>query len=74
MRHLAEACEAIASTTKKLVKTGIVADYLKSRSIDKAAVSAVFLSGRPFPAMGRNHAASRRPVTLADRGGIVGKG
>ncbi len=50
MRHLAEACEAIASTTKKLVKTGIVADYLKSRSIDKAAVSAVFLSGRPFPA------------------------
>jgi len=49
MRHLAEACEAIASTTKKLVKTGIVADYLKSRSTDKAAVSAVFLSGRPFP-------------------------
>ncbi len=50
MRHLAEACEAVASTTKKLVKTGIVADYLKSRSTDKAAVSAVFLSGRPFPA------------------------
>ncbi len=50
MRHLAEACEAIASTTKKLVKTGIVADYLKSRSTHKAAVSAVFLSGRPFPA------------------------
>jgi len=50
MQHLAEACEAIASTTKKLLKTGIVADYLKSRSTDKAAVSAVFLSGRPFPA------------------------
>jgi DNA ligase-1 len=50
MRHLAEACEAIASTTKKLVKTGIVADYLKSRSTHKAAVSAIFLSGRPFPA------------------------
>jgi DNA ligase 1 len=49
MRHLAEACEAIASTTKKLVKTGIVADYLKSRSTHKAAVSAIFLSGRPFP-------------------------
>jgi DNA ligase-1 len=32
------------------LKTGIVADYLKSRSADKAAVSAVFLSGRPFPA------------------------
>src|SRR5271165_833791 len=50
MRHLAEACETIASTTKKRLKTGIVADYLKSRSTDKAIVSAVFLSGRPFPA------------------------
>jgi DNA ligase-1 len=27
-----------------------VADYLRSRSADEAAVSAVFLSGRPFPA------------------------
>jgi DNA ligase-1 len=49
MQHLAEACEAIASTTKKLLKIGIVADYLKSRTADKAAVSAVFLSGRRFP-------------------------
>ncbi|HTT24052.1 MAG TPA: ATP-dependent DNA ligase [Candidatus Sulfotelmatobacter sp.] len=43
-------CEAIGATTKKLQKTAIVADYLKSRSVDEAAVSAVFLSGRPFPA------------------------
>jgi DNA ligase 1 len=50
MRRLSEACEAIAGTTKKLLKTGIVADYLKSRTIDEAAVSAIFLSGRPFPA------------------------
>src|SRR5579863_1711653 len=50
MRKLAESCEAIAATTKKLLKTGIVADYLKSRSVDEAAVSAVFLSGRAFPA------------------------
>jgi len=50
MRRLAETCEAIAGTTKKLLKTGIVADYLKSRTVDEAAVSAVFLSGRPFPA------------------------
>lgn len=50
MRKLAENCEAIAATTKKLLKTGIVADYLKSRSKDEAAVSAVFLSGRAFPA------------------------
>jgi DNA ligase-1 len=50
MRKLAEVCEAIASTTKKLQKTAIVADYLKSRPAEEAAVSAVFLSGRPFPA------------------------
>ena len=50
MQQLATACEAIAGTTKKLLKTGIVADYLKSRTIDEAAVSAIFLSGRAFPA------------------------
>jgi DNA ligase 1 len=50
MRRFAECGEAIAATTKKLLKTGIVADYLKSRSAEEAAVSAVFLSGRAFPA------------------------
>jgi len=50
MQQLAEACEAIAATTKKLLKTGIGADYLQSRSTAEAAVSAIFLSGRPFPA------------------------
>ena len=50
MHGLATACEAIAATTKKLLKTGIVADYLKSSTVDEAAVSAVFLSGRAFPA------------------------
>ena len=50
MQRLATACEAIAATTKRLLKTGIVADYLKSRSTDEAAASAVFLSGRAFPA------------------------
>jgi DNA ligase 1 len=50
MRKLAETCEAIAATTKKLLKTGIVADYLKSRTTDEAAVSVVFLSGKAFPA------------------------
>src|ERR1700686_3299335 len=49
MQRLATACEAIAATTKKLLKTGIVADYLKSRTTDEAAISAVFLSGRAFP-------------------------
>jgi len=50
MKKFAVACEAIAGTTKKLQKTAIVADYLKSCAVDEAAVSAIFLSGRPFPA------------------------
>jgi DNA ligase-1 len=50
MRKLSETCEAIAATTKKLLKTAIVADYLKSRTMDEPAVSVVFLSGRAFPA------------------------
>ena len=50
MQPLVAACETIAGTTKKLLKTAVVADYLKSRTTEEAAVSAVFLSGRPFPA------------------------
>jgi DNA ligase-1 len=50
MIKLTEACERIAGTTKKLEKTAIVAEYLKSRTIEEASISAVFLSGRPFPA------------------------
>jgi DNA ligase-1 len=50
MRKFAETCEAIAGTTKKLLKIGIVAEYLTSRTIEEASVSAVFLSGKSFPA------------------------
>ena len=50
MRKLSQTCEAVAATTKKLLKTAIVADYFKSRTTHEAAVSAVFLSGRAFPA------------------------
>src|SRR6266481_10189751 len=49
MIKLAEACERIAGTTKKLEKTAIVAEYLKSCTAEEASISAVFLSGRPFP-------------------------
>jgi len=49
MQKLAEACEWIGATTKKLEKIAIVAGYLKSRTPEEAAVSAVFLSGRAFP-------------------------
>jgi DNA ligase 1 len=50
MRQFAEACEAIAATSKKLEKIRIVAEYLKSRPVPEASTSAVFLSGKPFPA------------------------
>jgi DNA ligase-1 len=50
VRKLAETCEAIAATAKKLQKTALVAGYLKSRATDEALVSAVFLSGLAFPA------------------------
>ena len=50
MKRLAATCEAIAATTKKLQKTALLADYLKSCAPDGAATSAVFLTGRPFPA------------------------
>ncbi len=50
MRQFATTCEAIEATTKKLVKTAIVAEYLTSVKTEEAAVACVFLSGRPFPA------------------------
>jgi DNA ligase 1 len=48
MKKLADTCEQIAATTKKLEKTTLVAEFLKTSARDEAAVSAVFLSGRPF--------------------------
>jgi len=54
MLHFAETCDAIAATSKKLEKTALVASYLKSLlqiiPRNEAAIAAIFLSGRPFPA------------------------
>ncbi len=50
MLRFAQTCEAIAATTKKLEKTALVADYLKSLPVEQAAIAAIFLSGRPFAA------------------------
>jgi DNA ligase-1 len=50
MQRLAQTCEAIAATTKKLEKTALVRDYLLSCELDTAAQAAVFLSARVFPA------------------------
>src|SRR5580693_10650951 len=50
MQKLAQTCERIAATTKKSEKTRILVEYLQSRELVDAAASAVFLSGRAFPA------------------------
>ena len=50
MQTFAQAAEKIAATTKKLEKTALLAEYLKSHAVEDAAVAAVFFSGRPFPA------------------------
>ena len=50
MHVLADICERIAATSKKLEKTALVADYFRSRAPEDAAMAAVFLSGRAFPA------------------------
>jgi DNA ligase-1 len=50
MFRLAQVAEAIAATTKKTEKVRLLAEYFQSRTIEEAAASAVFLSGRAFPA------------------------
>jgi DNA ligase 1 len=52
MLRFAQTCDAIAATSKRLEKTALVADYLGSSSLPpaEAALAAIFLSGRPFPA------------------------
>jgi DNA ligase-1 len=50
MQTFSATAEDIAATTKKSEKVRLLAEYLRSRPVDEAAVSAVFLSGRPFPA------------------------
>ncbi len=49
MLRFAQTADAIAATTKKLEKTRLVAEYFRAASVEEAAISAVFLSGRPFP-------------------------
>jgi DNA ligase-1 len=49
LQRFSTTCEAVAGTTKKLQKTAMVADYLKSCPTADASVAAVFLCGRPFP-------------------------
>jgi DNA ligase-1 len=48
--RLAQVAEAIAATSKRTEKVRLLADYFQSRTVEKAAVSAIFLSGHAFPA------------------------
>ena len=50
MRAFSQSADCIASTTKKLQKTALLAEYFTSVPVEEAAVAAVFFSGRPFPA------------------------
>lgn len=50
MLHFAQTAEAIAATARKTEKVAILAAYLKLRSVEEAAVAALFFSGRVFPA------------------------
>src|SRR6266851_1304159 len=51
MRRFAEISERIAATTKKLEKTALLAEYLKSVEVGEASTAALFFSGRPFPVL-----------------------
>jgi DNA ligase 1 len=48
MRRFVEACEAVAATTKKIVKVARVSELLQSLSPEDAGMAAIFLTGRPF--------------------------
>src|SRR5262249_34164370 len=50
MLRFAQTCDAVAATTKKLKKTVLVAEYLKSLPPREAALAAIFFSGNPFAA------------------------
>ena len=50
MQKLAQVAEAIGATTKKTEKTSLLAEYFRSQPVEVAAVAALFLSGRVFPA------------------------
>src|SRR6516165_3349685 len=50
MDRLAQTCERIAATTKKGEKIAILVEYFRACSLANASTSAIFLSGRAFPA------------------------
>jgi DNA ligase-1 len=50
MFQFVQTAESVGATASKLAKTALVADYLRALPVDRAAIAAVFFSGRPFAA------------------------
>jgi DNA ligase-1 len=50
MLQFAELCERVRATTKKTEKVALVGDYLRQQQVEDAALAALYLSARPFPA------------------------
>jgi DNA ligase-1 len=48
MQAFAQTADAVATTTKKLEKVHLVAEYFRSRPMEEAAQAAVFFSGKAF--------------------------
>ena len=46
--EFAELCDALVATTKKLEKRALIADWLKSLSVEDAARSSLYLAGQAF--------------------------
>ncbi|MGH9585462.1 MAG: ATP-dependent DNA ligase, partial [Acidobacteriaceae bacterium] len=51
----ARLCDALAATTKKLEKRGLIADALRSMDTHDAALTALYLAGMPFPESDRRN-------------------
>jgi DNA ligase 1 len=49
MFRFSQLCESIAATSKKIEKVALVAAYFRNSSTEKAALGALYLSGRAFP-------------------------
>ena len=49
MRAFVETCDAVAATAKKLEKTRLVSQLLRSLPLEDAVRAAIFLTGRAFP-------------------------
>jgi DNA ligase-1 len=65
MRSFAEACERVAATRKKTEKIRILAELFRASPREDAALAAVFLGGRAFPA--------KEETTLDVGGALLGR-